>query len=478
VKFDNFNVGPQAKLYGSDSNTGHIGEIISYAGTIVPDRHLSCNGAAVSRATYGELFTAIGITYGVGNGSTTFNLPNTNGIFLKGAGSQTIGGIVHAGTLGTTENDMMQGHYHDFGAGSAAAGSINAPIYSGNFSTLQSLTVATGAAIVRNQITDGTNGTPRIGTETKPANVTINYAIRYTGAIQSQVMSSDADTRVVAARYNSTSTTITNSSTTLLYTTKEFDTHGAYNTSTGGYTVPVAGVYKVSASIWTSSVAWTVGQDVSITLTKGGVDTILSRPIAPAATIIMTASGSTLVNCVAGDVLTISSLTVRGSTTLLNDARGNWATFERLAGPAQIAASESVNALYTGAPPTGTLAASFNKTTYGTKVKDSHNAYSAGVYTIPVSGTYSISARNAVSGTYALSNATAISIFIDGANTYFKYTYAAGAFGNIDNDITVLGIPLLAGQTVEIRTYIDAPTPAYSSSSGRNTFSITRSGNY
>jgi len=49
----------------------------------VPDGFLSCDGSAVSRTTYAALFSAIGETYGAGDGSTTFNLPTAAGFVVK-----------------------------------------------------------------------------------------------------------------------------------------------------------------------------------------------------------------------------------------------------------------------------------------------------------------------------------------------------------------------------------------------------------
>lgn len=54
------------------------GMIKPFAGTTVPTGYLLCDGSAVSRTTYANLFAAIGTTYGSGDGSTTFNLPNYN----------------------------------------------------------------------------------------------------------------------------------------------------------------------------------------------------------------------------------------------------------------------------------------------------------------------------------------------------------------------------------------------------------------
>ncbi len=55
-----------------------VGSIIPYAGTTIPDGYLLCDGSAISRTTYSALFTAIGTTYGEGDGNSTFNIPSVN----------------------------------------------------------------------------------------------------------------------------------------------------------------------------------------------------------------------------------------------------------------------------------------------------------------------------------------------------------------------------------------------------------------
>lgn len=66
------------------------GAVMPFAMTSVPTGWLAANGAAVSRATYSGLFTAIGTTYGAGDGGSTFNLPDLRGIFVRGSGAQTL----------------------------------------------------------------------------------------------------------------------------------------------------------------------------------------------------------------------------------------------------------------------------------------------------------------------------------------------------------------------------------------------------
>lgn len=60
--------------------------VFPYAGTTAPDGWLLCDGSAVSRTTYASLFATIGTSYGSGDGSTTFNLPDYRWTFLRGRG--------------------------------------------------------------------------------------------------------------------------------------------------------------------------------------------------------------------------------------------------------------------------------------------------------------------------------------------------------------------------------------------------------
>jgi microcystin-dependent protein len=83
------------------------GTIIDFGGSAAPSGYLACDGAAVSRTTYAALFTAISTLWGVGDGSTTFNVPN----FAAGdAAVQT------AGTVGASTDGQMPSHTHAFAA--------------------------------------------------------------------------------------------------------------------------------------------------------------------------------------------------------------------------------------------------------------------------------------------------------------------------------------------------------------------------
>ena len=62
-----------------------IGSIIPYTKSVVPEGYLVCDGSAISRSGYSELFNVIGTIYGSGDGSSTFNLPNLSGCVTIGS---------------------------------------------------------------------------------------------------------------------------------------------------------------------------------------------------------------------------------------------------------------------------------------------------------------------------------------------------------------------------------------------------------
>ncbi len=89
-----------------------VGSTIDHAAITPPAGYLICDGSEISRTTYSALFAVIGTTWGAGNGSTTFNIPDLRGYFKRGwAGSSSVdSGRVFA----STQNDDFKLHGHPF----------------------------------------------------------------------------------------------------------------------------------------------------------------------------------------------------------------------------------------------------------------------------------------------------------------------------------------------------------------------------
>ena len=121
------------KVYQDSSLLMPIGAVMPFAAAAAPGGYLLCNGSAVSRTLYADLFAVIGTTYGVGDGSTTFNLPDLRGRMILGvsgshalastAGSETVSiGVAnlpphtHTGTTAAngahTHSISDPGHQH------------------------------------------------------------------------------------------------------------------------------------------------------------------------------------------------------------------------------------------------------------------------------------------------------------------------------------------------------------------------------
>lgn len=141
-----------------------------YAGSSAPNGYLLCDGTAISRTTYSALFAVIGTTYGAGNGSTTFNLPDMRGrvaisagtgLGLNASGTGAISGSSQtARTLGQwggeethllTSSEMPQ-HNHTGVTGYMSANASHAH-------TLQNLASSTGSSVYNIQDRMGANNT-------------------------------------------------------------------------------------------------------------------------------------------------------------------------------------------------------------------------------------------------------------------------------------------------------------------------------
>ena len=156
--------------------TSPAGTVIQFAGASAPTGYLKANGSAVSRTSYAALFAAIGTVYGVGDGSTTFNVPDLRGEFVRGLDDDR--GIDAGRALGTAQADAFQGHYHDLTSDNGTLVGIGNTVSIGSGGSSRAVNGPINSDNVRTPITDGTNGTPRIGAETRPRNIALLYCIK------------------------------------------------------------------------------------------------------------------------------------------------------------------------------------------------------------------------------------------------------------------------------------------------------------
>jgi microcystin-dependent protein len=86
------------------------GSLIWYASNLTPVNYLLCDGSAVKRQQYPKLFSTIGVTFGAGNGTTTFNLPDLRGKMIRGWGA--VNSLDPGRNFASIQNSLLREHRH------------------------------------------------------------------------------------------------------------------------------------------------------------------------------------------------------------------------------------------------------------------------------------------------------------------------------------------------------------------------------
>jgi len=146
------------------------GYVLPFATSTVPSGFLECNGSALSRTTYADLFAVVGTTYGVGDGSTTFNIPDLRGEFIRGFDNGR--GIDGGRAIGTAQLDDFKSHSHNH---LPDAGGLLTQINGANSYNNGSLNYTSGSIIFGLYVSTDTAG----GVETRPRNIAMMYCIKY-----------------------------------------------------------------------------------------------------------------------------------------------------------------------------------------------------------------------------------------------------------------------------------------------------------
>jgi len=165
------------------------GAVMPFAMATAPTGWFSCDGSVISRTTYALLFAAIGTTFGAGDGSNTFAIPDLRGYFVRGSG--TNGDGVVSGAFGVKQGDIFRDHEHSSSASAVAVGNhSHTYLQSGNSSNFTGsgggggpkTTTATGDAGAHTHtinVTVGAANSGYEGAETRPSNIALLYCIKY-----------------------------------------------------------------------------------------------------------------------------------------------------------------------------------------------------------------------------------------------------------------------------------------------------------
>ncbi|MEQ9345626.1 MAG: phage tail protein [Thalassospira sp.] len=135
-----------------------IASIHAFATQTVPDGYLICDGSAISRTEYAELFAALGTVWGAGDEVATFNIPDLRGEFMRGFDAGR--GVDVGRVFGSSQEDEFKEHVHEIGVLSEVG------------------QLGSNMTILREAGVAGDNTLPTGGIETRPRNVAITYAIK------------------------------------------------------------------------------------------------------------------------------------------------------------------------------------------------------------------------------------------------------------------------------------------------------------
>jgi hypothetical protein len=311
--------------------------------------------------------------------------------------------------------------------------------------------------------------------------ISATFKVPILGWSSSTIMSSDADTRVVAARAfrGTPAQSIPNSSITKVQLNSiSIDKTGSFDNVTNyRYTFRSPGIYRVSANVRYAPNA--TGVRV-VYIYKNGSTYASKDTFNGTASYSVGTDVSTLIEVVAGDY--VECFTYQDSGGALDLSAGSNLTFfdvEKISGPVQIAASEKVSVFVSGTAG-DVIGTSLSLIKLINKTKDSHASYSTatGLFTAPISGVYSVAWASTVTVNLSVSERYRTSLMKNGSQFINGIgSIGVGVLREHYSTGSALSIPLLQGDTLSLGAVSSVATTATTADSNWY-LTIERTGNY
>lgn len=441
VKFDNFQVSRQSTVYGNYA--GYLGQLTTTSNWTTNTTHVG----KYWRTAEGNLKAQVTLFItGTPTTSTNLyvNLPAGLVIDTARMSTNTSSNLVGDGKVldtGTTIYKLSLRHQTDTSIGV--------------------LVLAVGGTYLQDANSYVRHDIPN--TFINGDEISIYYEVPIVGWASPQLLSSEAETRVVAGWVGGSSMSVTSGAgaTTVVYNTIVEDTHGdTYNTSTGAWTCKIPGWYHfdyktVDGTITPASADRSI--QLSLSVDGAGEYGIVQHPTLNTQLRGITIGSTFRLKLKAGQVVRVRAESSLGDTyTVLNNTGYSYLQWCMIQGPAQIAASEEVNAKRFSS----STAAVYNSATtvaWTNSDYDSHNGFgTSSVYTVKTPGKYQVTARVNLASVSASTVERIMYVLIRQNGTVKAYSPVDRAYSTTGREYSQLVMTTLnciAGDTIDIQVF-------------------------
>jgi hypothetical protein len=456
ILLDDFSVGPQTAPYGPvvtdwQSYTPTISPISGYATSWSPQGFWR----RVGQNMEGYIKWRKDTNAGTGAGNLTFSIPSgyTIDTTITEATDTVIG-------FAKTYNFQLATSYDRlYGLSVGAGGTVI------QFRKVGAATIVVGTDVGAN------------------AEFYAHFTVPIVGWSSNVQMSSDTDTRVVAASANLSSGSHGTSGSYIILSggtwTIEKDSHAAMSTG-GTYTVPVSGWFELSGSLGFASNATGIR---ALAFYRNGSALTTPTQVTAVTGADTLVGGSALVYCNAGDTLQIGGYQNSGGSLNYNNTNNETRfSVKRLSGPAVVAATETVACRYTNTAGTTLTKSSNNTVPFPTKDYDTHGAFVTDTFTAPVSGKYAVKATLTLSSgaTWANTDSLILEVLKNGTiHTGSQFVFS-GTVSAAPNQQVTATVNCVAGDTIKINCNPNKGSAGninLATSAGYNALAIDRIGN-